>query len=162
MVMDGRTDEAGTGMVIPKVPRNLRVAIRTQALLAGRPMYEWLVREMRRLIRGEREWGVSGSERIRGGRLRAETDTDYLVFRCPTCDMVMAGGIGVAIEGVLYQGGEASIVGFRFQCPSCGMRDCFKIAAKGVDVPSAVDVLRWPRPGKPSASRSVRVKASRS
>ena len=79
------------------------------------------------------QWSSMHGRRTKGGKLKAATDTDYLVFRCPDCGEGHPGGSGVRLEGARHdfadlQPNEKQVVAFRFHCGSCGLEDHFKIA----------------------------------
>ena len=70
-----------------------------------------------------------GSSRVQRGKLRAQTDTDYLVIECPECGFPMRKGDGLQCEGYWINGSEGPLVLlFEFRCPDCGMHDYFKVA----------------------------------
>ena len=76
------------------------------------------------------------------GRLRAVTDTDYLVPICPNCEANLAGGAGVALVGASdpfdHPGPKRIVLVFQIQCPECGFDDYYKkIVKNGLHQPDA-------------------------
>jgi hypothetical protein len=79
------------------------------------------------------DWGkFHGSKAVTDGRLKAETDTDYLTFRCPQCESVLKGGNGIRLEGVDRDLGKKTegrpALVFLLHCTKCNLRDHFKLA----------------------------------
>lgn len=79
------------------------------------------------------DWSSKHGRSTRCGGLKAETDTDYLFFKCPRCQTDLKGGAGIRLEGAscrLDSGCPAKrhVLVFRLSCVSCGLVDHFKIA----------------------------------
>ena len=147
-----RASTAYTGLVIPQFPKDLRTRLRAQALLANRPMYEWIVEQLQRSALDYGYWSLRhGSRAVKDGRLTARTDTDYLTFDCPDCGQTHRGGAGIGYEGNLVEDGHTFAVLFRFHCLKCGFRDFFKVPADnegryGTKAPD--NPLAWARRGR--------------
>ena len=79
------------------------------------------------------EWASVHGRKVQRGALKAETDTDYLVFTCPGCGSRLAGGVGISLKGVsddfatLAPSGS-QVLAFQIHCPICNFRDHFKLA----------------------------------
>ena len=81
----------------------------------------------------KKEWAYMHGRATKHGALKAETDTDYLVFYCPVCNEIHPGGRGIRLEGASSDfddlgPNEKQVLAFRFHCGSCGLLDHFKIA----------------------------------
>jgi len=102
------------------------------------------------------EWSLRhGTDAVKRGKLRAFTDTDYLVFECPSCGVELRGGCGVGLEGVSpapQNAREIPVLLFRLDCLGCGFRDFFKIAlddaGRRYGTGRVAHPLDWPRPGR--------------
>jgi hypothetical protein len=105
-------------------------------------------------ILGEIEWSYRHGSLVMRGRLRAETDTDYLFFMCPSCGEELHGGAGIALEGMCGSPADLRrprVLMFRLDCIACGCRDFFKIAIDQQGCYGTGQVGKpglWSRPGR--------------
>src|SRR5215469_640604 len=74
--------------------------------------------------RDGRTWGARhGTSKVRNGRLKGETDTDYLMFACPDCDTPLKGPFTAGLEGFSWvKEGQVIALSLRIACPRCGFR----------------------------------------
>ena len=99
----------------------------------------------------ELAWTYRHGRRVKGGRLKAKTCTDYLCFECP-CGAELYRGQGIGWEGVLFDE-EAEVPKahlYRIDCPCCGYRDFFKLEVAETGRRGTAKVKRpadWPREG---------------
>ena len=109
-----------------------------------------------------------GSHAIQDGQLKAETDTDYLRFCCPTCGEVLRGGVGIRLDGMLLDDNFTGVLvplalSFRLGCLFCGFSDFFKIAVDNRERYSEwkpTNPLHWPS-GELKSDQRKRSKAKR-
>jgi hypothetical protein len=106
----------------------------------------------------EYEWSAShGSSRVKNGRLVLRTDTDYLVWTCPQCQLDIAGGTGLRLIGVSCDlngprpSEQMAILAFSLHCFKCHFQDHFKLPFdhfgrfddRGKWVPPSVGLRTW-------------------
>ena len=81
----------------------------------------------------DKEWDRIHGKKVKYGALKARTDTDYLAFSCPECEVLLRGGAGILLLGVSSDFGSGNVedvpvLVFRIHCIDCGFIDHFKIA----------------------------------
>ncbi len=78
------------------------------------------------------EWMCLHGGRTKNGALKGETDTDYIVWTCPSCSLLLRGGAGIRLMGTAYPLGDEetshrNALLFEIDCVHCGFIDHFKI-----------------------------------
>jgi hypothetical protein len=78
------------------------------------------------------QWHKFHGKKTKRGALRAKTDTDYMVFTCPQCEIELRGGAGIKLMGASsdlnVEGEGKHALAFLIHCVKCDFRDHFRIA----------------------------------
>jgi hypothetical protein len=116
------------------------------------PILPWTDEEMIKLPRvTKRQYPVHGTNRVQGGRLGGQTDTDYFCFICPECEQILQAEPLHMIRLAENQGYVLHVGVF---CNACKLCDLVKISVGGGsrdgDPRNPFGPYRWQRvPQKP-------------